>query len=274
MVEIVSAKVQNLNSFFLSLRPTFVLALLIVAVSALQPCKTTQFLPFVCIVSLFLCYNYRLIGIGLSCLATISVYFITYHEIASELKIWHAGLFLAVLVTNFITYLAKEEQNGVVNKQNEQAQELNEKKTRFEEQISALQEELEKWIEEAKLRKIEKIALEEKITLIQAEIQSFLAQKEAIIADSFEKRSQPANVLEIIARHEQLKKQFEEKSKILSETRQELFKEQGKVEVLEKKLQELEYQFSALQAQNELQVTQLQEELTALEDLINQLMSK
>lgn len=269
-----STRVENLkNTFFLSLRPTFFLALLIIGAAALHPCKTSQFLPFLCLISLFLCYNYRLIGIGLSSLATLSVYFITFGEIAPELKIWHGGLFLSVLVTNFITYLIKEESTLTSSMQSEQDQELKEKQKSYEAEIKGLQEELEKWIEEAKQRKIEKVQLEQKIALIQSEIETYLAQKEAILADSFEKRNQPADVLELMSRYEQLRSQFDEKSKVLSQTRQELFQSQGKVAVLEKQLLELEYQFSQIQADQLQQMGKLQEEIISLEELISQLMN-
>lgn len=134
------------------------------------------------------------------------------------------------------------------------------KEQNWEEERARLEEELRRLKEEAEQRKIEKASDEKRICLIESEITMLTAQKEELINEAFaaraasaefsyrlqeeiKKRERCAEALPQVVTDEQLKRdkaraeglynqlriQFEEKSKILSQARKALFQAEGKL---------------------------------------------
>ena len=136
-------------------------------------------------------------GLIISEVALIAAFFFkhtgfTFHEIA---------LCLAIAVDFLITYLAVGEVRAtlstlVVESKNSMSQYLAKSQEFLESSESwaklqqSLEEEIAKWKEEAEQRKIDWVALNEKMQLVESEIQLLIAQKESILEEAYSARKE------------------------------------------------------------------------------------
>lgn len=261
-----------------------------------QLCALT---PYFCGILLFgtvASIKYRIKGVLLSSLLLLSLLAFFYKDLSPQERLWQLGICSSTILNFFILFLAAQEiEEGILHKIEESKSYMNQYLAKNQELIEleqswskaklSLEEEIEQWKVEAEQRKLEMRTVEEKMRLVNSEIEMLTSQKESILAEVERARSSKSNssdTAQIEGLYKQLRSQFEEKSKVLIQTRKELFQTQGKLQELEiaNKLKEeafereeadhLEKNLAALCQECE----EMEEEIRLLEALITHLLGE
>lgn len=259
--------------------------------------------PFA-LLCLYLTWQLRAVGLICACTALVFLFFF--------LPSKEPLLALSFALDLFIVYLGLEERKSVqqaLHKEQEEeknrvAQEIKESKEAWEEERRRLFEEIANWEKEAKIRRIEKQTDERRLSWIQEQLTTYEQQKESLIAQAEEGRRAVAQMeaitvpavgsppeitpasdketLHLRGQYAQLRAQFDEKTRILSETRKELFATQGRLLSLEREnaLQGVEGDMSEITALGQeigrlvCENEHLEKEILDLEELVLRALDK
>lgn len=212
----------------------------------------TTFLPLISCLGIFFSIVYRTKGliIAYSLLTLLVLYF--YQSLLPEENLWQMGLIFSLAVDFFIALLLIEwtdEERMHIEKKNEEQEkklvDINEhflqEEKKYQDYIDSLKESMQNLMQEAEQRRIDRVReqallreeikiitsqknlLHEEIDKMKLALEESRAQIDAMAASPSKTEVIIMPDKSIEREYKQIRKQFEEKSHILNQTRQELF---------------------------------------------------
>ncbi|MFN0065020.1 MAG: hypothetical protein ACKVOH_02150 [Chlamydiales bacterium] len=163
------------------------------------PTKFSMYLPMLLIVGTLLIARFRTIGLTISYVSLGALFALFYRDLPEQSRLLTMEISLALALTFYIFLLIAEEVEEILRSVSENSkermnqflaknQELTEKEEKWSEAILSLEEEVQKWKEEAEQRRIEKGEIEKKMTLVWSEIELLTSQKNDILAGAMTAR--------------------------------------------------------------------------------------
>ncbi len=216
-----------------------------------------RFFPFVGGLGLYTVAFGRKYGLALiSLLVSLALFFLTRSPHFPLFSLLGTGV--AVFLSFTISFLASEESSELLvelenktTKEKQRTTEMFQALLKKEEETKSLEQELERWKEEAEQRKIENVKQGQKLKLLEGEVKNYIAQKETLLNESFEARAK-------------------EHEAVLSSRETHLYSKslEERIETLTKQLDE------ANQAAPPIQDTTAQAKIVQLEGVLKQLRSQ
>lgn len=293
--------ISTINRVPLDKASSSLFILLTLGLGFLRPTALTHFLPLFAFLGLILCWRYKALGFVLTLFSSSLLFLFSYGSIEQSERLWQIGFQAALSIAFAIAFLSSQEEEERVSlekslqeKTLDQVRHLNEEVDQqhdaWEKEKALLEADLEKWKEEARQRKIERQNDGQRIALLE---QTFLQEKQTLLVELEETKKQVQQLQtfpegaekspELVMRqYHQLKIQFEEKSKILNETRKNLFVAEEKLMAFQKEMEEsaIDYDLSEIKKlQDEIEILvkeneELESEVSSLEGLISHILAK
>lgn len=229
---------RTLTRLWLILPFAFLLA--VSGLALLCPSPLTPYYPLLAISGWILCARFRRLGLGLSLALLAGAALFIYRQASLDVRLWQWGLLGSYALDFMLTWLCLEEVDRLDAQRDETVlhvqQELGDVKKAWDEQVKGLEAELKKWKEEAEHRRIEKRADDEKLSLVQAEIDRLTTQKEAMITEAFEARRLAAERLQ------RLESQIEQNERLTAHSADAAL--HGELEAKAQRIEELQAQLA------------------------------
>lgn len=230
-------------------------------ISFLIPCVSTVYLPFLALLGVSITIRWKGIGLAISYLLVGVVFFLVYKKVPSADLLWQSGVLFSLALELYIVLLCSEEIETIIldlqNTAEEQkvllskvSEEQERASERWQEEREELEEEIKKWKEEAEQRRIEKRAIDKRLSLVQSEIDFLTQQKETLIEEAFNSRALAAERLR------RLEEQVEEMGRLSSSIQP--------LQIEKEKGEEIKENLTRTLAQREQSLENLRQELATL----------
>lgn len=169
--------------------------------SVMHPFSGSKWLVFSLLSGILSTYLWKEIGLGITYFLLFLITISFFMTIPVQDRLWQMGIIFASALEIYILLLTLEEvQSSFVNLENEHIKSLDQikilkeekqnEKQQSDEYIESFLKEIEKWKEEAKHRKIEKITDEKRLKLAYTEIENLVNQKEELINEAYKANKQ------------------------------------------------------------------------------------
>lgn len=249
------------------------------------------FLPFTLLIGMPVCWRWRLWGWGGMTLILLGCLFYEYPLVALEERFWVMGMSISNILALLITALSFEEVETQIESLGVESRSRLENLWKVDEKKQAIEQELQRYKKEVKSLKIKVRSFQKLVDLSTEEMHTARVEHDKMLQEFSHLQDENAKLTEALekaendppveAKYRQLKEQFNQKSKVLAETRKELFLANEKLARLQREFDEerwyslseveesLERHLLAVSKEKEELEAEHQREVEALQSLID-----
>lgn len=256
--------------------------------------KHTQvpfFLPFTLLIGMPVCWRWRLWGWGGMTLILLGCLFYEYPMIPLEERFWVMGMSISNCLALLITTLSFEEVETQIESLGVESRSRLENLWKVDEKKQVIEQELQRYKKEVKNLKIKVRSFQKLVDLSTEEMHTARVEHDKMLQEFSHLQDENAKLTEALekaendppveAKYRQLREQFNQKSKVLAETRKELFLANEKLARLQREYDEerwyslseveesLERHLLAVSKEKEELEAEHQREVEALQSLID-----
>lgn len=234
------------------------------------------FLPFTLLLGMPVCWRWRLWGWGSVSLFLLGCLFYEYHYLPLEDRFWMVGMSISNILALLITALSFEEVETQIESLGVESRSRLENLWKVDEKKQAIEQELQTYKDEVKRLKIKVRSFQKLVDISTEEMHSARVEYDKVLQEYSHVKDENAKLTEALAKAEsdppveakyrQLRVQFDQKSKVLAETRRELFLANEKLARLQREFDEERwYSLSEVEESLERHLLALSKEKEALE---------
>lgn len=234
------------------------------------------FLPFTLLVGMPVCWRWRLWGWGGISLFLLGCLFYEYHHVPLEERFWMMGMSISNILALLITALSFEEVESQIESLGVESRSRLENLWKVDEKKQVIEQELQKYKDEVKSLKIKVRSFQKLVDISTEEMHSARVEYDKVLQEFSHVKDENTKLTEALAKAEsdppveakyrQLREQFNQKSKVLAETRRELFLANEKLARLQREFDEERwYSLSEVEESLERHLLELSKEKEALE---------
>lgn len=272
------------------------ISLLTLCVIYMKALTAPSYFPVILLIGVPLAWRWKLWGAAATTLLLAAIFAYTYSDMPLNDRFWNLGMASAIALSHFITALSFEEVESIVDvtllesrSRLENLWKVDEKQKHTEEELKNKQEQIRELV--VKARSYQKLVDLSSNELYEAreENQKIAEELSTTKSDIKQLQVQLQNVSDdppAMAKYLQLKEQFEEKQRVLTETRRELFLAQEKLLQMKKEHEEertynlneveelLQAHMLRMDAEQQETEDQHEKELDAVHSLLAELLKK